>query len=187
MWSRHGRRLRACPKECFVAGDPHYQQPELWACPPGWLLCTFVGWTSPPRSSTATPDARAELLLLSPRFSFPAPHDDLTVWTRWHREYLHELFPERACCPMTGTPGQVSFGFGRGALRLRQPAFALPMNVKARHPGSGLGRSEGRHRPHRSRVEPVSGGLRGPTCSVRCARWPTPCSRRCAPGFKPTT
>jgi glutathione S-transferase len=84
------------------------------------------------------PDARAELLLLSPSFLVPRlHHDDLTVWdTLAIGEYLHELFPERGLLPddrdtrarCRSVSGEVHSGFAN----LRS---ALPMNVKARHPG----------------------------------------------------
>ncbi len=105
----------------------------------GWLLCTFAGldFTTAVIDSH-DPDARAELLLLSPSFLVPRlHHDDLTVWdTLAIGEYLHELFPERGLLPddrdtrarCRSVSGEVHSGFAN----LRS---ALPMNVKARHPG----------------------------------------------------
>ena len=104
----------------------------------GWLLCKFAGLDFTVEVvDSHDPDARAELLLLSPSFLVPRlRHDDLVVWdTLAIGEYLHE---SRAapCCPTTPRPrrgagrsrGEVHSGFAN----LRS---ALPMNIKARHPG----------------------------------------------------
>jgi glutathione S-transferase len=84
------------------------------------------------------PGARAELLLLSPSFLVPRlAHGDLVVWdTLAIAEYLHELDPERGLFPADqatralcrSVSGEVHSGFAN----LRS---ALPMNIKARHPG----------------------------------------------------
>jgi glutathione S-transferase len=59
----------------------------------GWLLCKFAGLDFAVEVVDSTdPDARAELLLLSPSFLVPRlQHDDLAIWdTLAIGEYLHE-------------------------------------------------------------------------------------------------
>ena len=104
----------------------------------GWLLCKFAGLDFALEVvDSHDPDARAELLLLSPSFLVPRlQHDDLVIWdTLAIAEYLHEYFggtllPEdakaKAWC--RSISGEVHSGFAN----LRS---ALPMNVKSRHPG----------------------------------------------------
>ena len=85
--------------------------------------------------------ARAELLLLSPSFLVPRlEHDGVIVWdTLAIAEYLHELRPEAGLLPddvvrrahCRSVSGEVHAGF----TNLRS---ALPMNVKAHHPGFRL-------------------------------------------------
>jgi glutathione S-transferase len=105
----------------------------------GWLLCKFAGLDFTVEViDSLDPDARAELLLLSPSFLVPRlRHDDLVVWdTLAMGEYLHELLPERSLLPADTTSrahcrsvsGEVHSGFHN----LRS---ALPMNIKAHHPG----------------------------------------------------
>jgi glutathione S-transferase len=105
----------------------------------GWLLCTFSGLDFDIEViDSHDPDARAELLLLSPSFLVPRlHHDDLTVWdTLAMGEYLHELFPDRGLLPADrdtrarcrSVSGEIHSGFAN----LRS---ALPMNIKANHPG----------------------------------------------------
>jgi glutathione S-transferase len=104
----------------------------------GWLLCKFAGLDFTVEVvDSQDPDARAELLLLSPSFLVPRlRHDDLVIWdTLAIAEYLHEsqdtsLLPEgsreKAWC--RSVSGEVHSGFAN----LRS---ALPMNIKSRHPG----------------------------------------------------
>ena len=104
----------------------------------GWLLCKFAGLDFTVKVVDNTdPDARAELLLLSPSFLVPRlEHDDLVIWdTLAIAEYLHEylggsLLPEdakaKAWC--RSISGEVHSGFAN----LRS---ALPMNIKSHHPG----------------------------------------------------
>lgn len=105
----------------------------------GWLLCRFVGLEFTIEViDSSDPGARAELLLLSPSFLVPRlVHDDLTVWdTLALGEYLHELVPERGLLPADqatrarcrSVSGEIHSGFAN----LRS---ALPMNIKAHHPG----------------------------------------------------
>jgi len=103
----------------------------------GWLLCKFAGLDFALEVvDSHDPDARAELLLLSPSFLVPRlQHDDLVIWdTLAIAEYLHEYFggtllPEdakaKAWC--RSISGEVHSGFAN----LRS---ALPMNIKSHHP-----------------------------------------------------
>jgi glutathione S-transferase len=82
--------------------------------------------------------SRAELLLLSPSFLVPClAHDGVTVWdTLAIAEYLHELNPKAGLLPADRAArarcrsvcGEMHSGFSN----LRA---ALPMNLKADHPG----------------------------------------------------
>jgi glutathione S-transferase len=104
----------------------------------GWLLCKFAGLDFTVEEVHSTdPATRAELLLLSPSFLVPQlRHDELVIWdTLAIGEYLQEsvdraLLPDepkaRAWC--RSVSGEVHSGFAN----LRS---ALPMNVRASHPG----------------------------------------------------
>jgi glutathione S-transferase len=104
----------------------------------GWLLCKFAGLDFTVEEVDSTdPATRAELLLLSPSFLvLQLRHDELVIWdTLAIGEYLQEvlspsLLPEdpksRARC--RSVSGEVHSGFAN----LRS---ALPMNVRATHPG----------------------------------------------------
>jgi len=105
----------------------------------GWLLCKFAGL---PFETVMTPiddaAARAELLLLSPSFLTPClTYDGIKVWdTLSIAEFLHELHPEAGLLPHDRAEralcrsicGEMHSGFA--SLRA-----ALPMNLKASHPG----------------------------------------------------
>jgi len=105
----------------------------------GWLLCKFAGLTfetvSLPLDDAA---ARAELLLLSPSFLTPClTHQGIDVWdTLAIAEFLSELVPDAGLLP--GDRGQrarcrsICGEMHSGFANLRA---ALPMNLKARHPG----------------------------------------------------
>src|ERR1700722_17923838 len=105
----------------------------------GWLLCKFAGLDFAVEVvDNHDPDARAELLLLSPSFLVPRlRHDDLVIWdTLAIGEYLYEsldnsLLPAdpRAKAWCRSVSGEVHSGFAN----LRS---ALPMNIKSHHPGS---------------------------------------------------
>jgi glutathione S-transferase len=102
----------------------------------GWLLCKFADLDFAVEVvDNSDPDARAELLLLSPSFLVPRlQHDDLVIWdTLAIGEYLNEslggkLLPEdaktRAWC--RSISGEIHSGFAH----LRS---ALPMNIKSFH------------------------------------------------------
>lgn len=105
----------------------------------GWLMCRFAGLEFTERVlDSHDPGARAELLLLSPSFLVPSLEvDGLEVWdTLAIGEYLWETLPQSALLPTDRADrarcrsvcGEMHAGFA--ALRA-----ALPMNIKARHPG----------------------------------------------------
>jgi glutathione S-transferase len=105
----------------------------------GWLLCKMAGleFDEKPVASD-DPSTRAELLLLSPSFLVPClTHDGVTVWdTLAIGEYLNEVLPDAGLMPKSRAGrarcrsicGEMHSGFSN----LRS---ALPMNIKARHPG----------------------------------------------------
>jgi len=108
-------------------------------CLRGWLLCKLAGLAFEEEVvSLEDPAARAELLLLSPSFLVPAlTHQGIRIWdTLAIGEYLAEtiygntLLPSdpkaRAHC--RAVCGEMHSGF----YNLRS---ALPMNLRARHPG----------------------------------------------------
>jgi len=105
----------------------------------GWLLAKFSGLAFeekivPPDD----PSVRAEILLLSPSFLVPClVHNDVTVWdTLAIGEYLNEIRPKAGVLPTNRAArahcravcGEMHSGFSN----LRS---ALPMNLKAFHPG----------------------------------------------------
>lgn len=105
----------------------------------GWLLCRFSGIDFTVESiDSQDPGARAELLMLSPSLLVPRLTDGkVAVWsTIAIAEYLHELDPERGLIPAgvaerawcRSVSGEIQSGFAN----LRS---ALPMNLKAHHPG----------------------------------------------------
>jgi glutathione S-transferase len=105
----------------------------------GWLLCKLAGldFDEQPVASD-DPSTRAELLLLSPSFLVPClTHDGVKVWdTLAIAEYLNEILPDAGLLPATraarahcrSISGEMHSGFSN----LRS---ALPMNLKAHHPG----------------------------------------------------
>ena len=105
----------------------------------GWLLCRMAGLDFEEELlSGDDPNARAELLLLSPSFLVPClSRDGLKIWdTLAIGEYLHETFPKVGLLPddigarthCRSVSGEMHSGFAN----LRS---ALPMNLKARYPG----------------------------------------------------
>jgi len=105
----------------------------------GWLLCRFAGIAFEtvmlPLDDAST---RAELLLLSPSFLTPClTYDGVKVWdTLAIGEFLQEVAPEAGLLPADRAErarcrsicGEMHSGFAN----LRA---ALPMNLKAHHPG----------------------------------------------------
>src|SRR5580692_9494945 len=105
----------------------------------GFLLCRMAGLAFAERVAPIDdPATRAELLLLSPSFLVPClEHDKVKVWdTMAIGEYLNEIKPEAGLLPADPAArahcravcGEMHSGFAN----LRS---ALPMNLKARHPG----------------------------------------------------
>lgn len=103
----------------------------------GWLLCRMAGLDFAERPvDLGDPNARQELLLLSPSVLVPRLTDDgVAVWdTLAIAEYLNEVFPEAHLLPSDrvqrahcrAISGEIHSGF----YNLRS---ALPMNLKARH------------------------------------------------------
>lgn len=105
----------------------------------GWLLCKLAGLDFEEQSvASDDPSTRAELLLLSPSFLVPClTHDGIKIWdTLAIAEYLDETFPKAGLLPKEKVArahcrsicGEMHSGF----TNLRS---ALPMNMKAHHPG----------------------------------------------------
>jgi len=105
----------------------------------GWLLCKFARLDFDEQTvGSDDPSTRAELLLLSPSFLVPClTHDGIKVWdTLAIAEYLNEILPDAGLMPTDraartrcrSISGEMHSGFSN----LRS---ALPMNIKARHPG----------------------------------------------------
>ncbi len=105
----------------------------------GWLLARFSGIEfTEVMVSPDDADARKELLLLAPSIRVPClTHDGAKVWnTLAIGQYLNEVHPEAQLMPADriarahcrSVAGEMNSGFAN----LRA---ALPMNLKARHPG----------------------------------------------------
>jgi glutathione S-transferase len=105
----------------------------------GWLLCKMAGLDFEERIAPIDdPATRAELLLLSPSFLVPClEHGPVKVWdTLAIAEYLNEVSPGAGLLPADpaarshcrAVSGEMHSGFAN----LRS---ALPMNLKAQHPG----------------------------------------------------
>jgi glutathione S-transferase len=105
----------------------------------GWLLCKMAGiaFDEVP-VSLDDPGQRAELLLLSPSFLVPALTDEgAKIWGTWSiAEYLHEAHPKAGLFPADRVARahcrSISGEMHGGFQNLRS---ALPMNLKAHHPG----------------------------------------------------
>lgn len=103
----------------------------------GWLLCRMAGLDFEEKQvDIGDPDARQELLLLTPSVLVPRlSHQRNEVWdTLAIAEYLHEVAPESRLLPedpgIRGHCRSVSGEIHSGFYNLRS---ALPMNIKARH------------------------------------------------------
>jgi glutathione S-transferase len=105
----------------------------------GWLLCRMAGLKIIEQVVPADdPANRAELLLLSPSILVPClTHQGIRIWdTLAIAEYLNEVRPKAGLLPANRAArarcrsvcGEMHSGF----TNLRS---ALPMNLKARHPG----------------------------------------------------
>jgi glutathione S-transferase len=108
-------------------------------CLRGWLLCRFAGLDfEVVKVPLDDVEARAELLLLSPSFLTPClTYEGISVWdTLAIAEFLNESLPKSGLMPADKAArsrcrsicGEMHSGFAN----LRA---ALPMNLKARHPG----------------------------------------------------
>lgn len=108
-------------------------------CLRGWLLCKFAGLEfETVKVPLDNADARAELLLLAPSFLTPCLSlDGVEVWdTLAIAEFLNESLPDAGLMPRDraararcrAISGEMHSGFAN----LRA---ALPMNLKAHHPG----------------------------------------------------
>ena len=105
----------------------------------GWLLCKLAGLDFDEQMvASDDPSTRAELLLLSPSFLVPClTHNGIRIWdTLAIAEYLNEILPDAGLLPndraarahCRSISGEMHSGFSN----LRS---ALPMNLKAHHPG----------------------------------------------------
>jgi len=105
----------------------------------GWLICRLSGLDFAVETlSLDDPEGRAELLHLSPSFLVPRlVHGDVKVWgVLAIAQYLMEIRPRHAMLPKDlpnrawcrSISGEMHSGF----MNLRT---ALPMNLKAHHPG----------------------------------------------------
>jgi len=105
----------------------------------GWLLCKMAGLEFEEQTvASDDPSTRAELLLLSPSFLVPClTHNGIKIWdTLAIAEYLNEILPDAGLLPEAlaarahcrSVSGEMHSGFSN----LRS---ALPMNLKAHHPG----------------------------------------------------
>jgi glutathione S-transferase len=123
------------PKAVLEISSKNYSS---W-CLRGWLLCKLAGLDFEEKLvSLDDPSTRAELLLLSPSFLVPSlTHEGVRIWdTLAIAEYLAETFPEASLLPVErgaralcrSICGEMHSGF----YNLRS---ALPMNLKAHHPG----------------------------------------------------
>ena len=108
-------------------------------CLRGWLICKFAGLDfEVVKVPLDDASARAELLLLSPSFLTPClTYDGLQVWdTLAIAEFLHETLPGANLLPVDRDArarcraicGEMHSGFAN-------MRAALPMNLKASHPG----------------------------------------------------
>jgi glutathione S-transferase len=108
-------------------------------CLRGWLICKFAGLDfEVVKAAVDDAGARAELLLLSPSFLIPRlDYDGLKIWdTLAIAEFLNEALPDARLLPADraararcrAISGETHSGFAN----LRA---ALPMNLKASHPG----------------------------------------------------
>jgi glutathione S-transferase len=126
---------RRMPKAILTISSKNYSSWSLR----GWLLCKLAGLeVTETVVSLDDPSTRAELLLLSPSFLVPClTHDGVKVWdTLAIAGYLNETFPRAGMLPEERVArahcraicGEMHSGF----YNLRS---ALPMNLKAHHPG----------------------------------------------------
>lgn len=130
-----GKPAAAAPKATLTLSSKNYSSWSLR----GWLLCRMARLAFAEKQLSADdPSIRAELLLQSSSFLVPClEHEGLRIWdTLAIAEYLHEIAPEAGLLPKDKAArahcrsicGEMHSGFAN----LRS---ALPMNIKAHHPG----------------------------------------------------
>ena len=159
----------------------------------GWLLCKMANLDfAEAHVSTDDPSTRAELLLLIAVFSGALPHPqraqglghagDRRIPPRDHARGGPVAARHRRARPLP-------FDLRRNAFRLQQSALGAadePQNALSRL--QGLGRRARRHRArHRRSGRSASSSTADLICSAPNRAPPTPCTRRCAPVFRPTT
>lgn len=129
------RKRAAVPRATLTLSSKNYSSWSLR----GWLLARFAGLDfDEVMVSPDDADARKELLLLAPSIRVPClTHEGAKVWnTLAIAHYLDEIFPGAGLLPADriarahcrSVSGEMNSGFAN----LRS---ALPMNLKARHPG----------------------------------------------------
>ena len=108
-------------------------------CLRGWLLCKFAGLDfDVEKAPLDDAEVRAELLLLSPSFLTPSlTYGGIKVWdTLAIAEFLNETLPDSGLLPadtaLRSLCRSISGEMHSGFANLRA---ALPMNLKADHPG----------------------------------------------------
>lgn len=108
-------------------------------CLRGWLLCKFAGLEfEVDKVPLDDAEARAELLLLAPSFLTPClTYEGIQVWdTLAIAEFLNEVLPGAGLTPADAAQRShcrsISGEMHSGFANLRA---ALPMNLKADHPG----------------------------------------------------
>ena len=150
----------------------------------GWLLCKMAGLDFEERMvASDDPSTRAELLLLSPSFLVPClTHEGIKVWdTLAIAEYLNEILPDAGLLPeeraLRAHCRSISGEMHSGFTNLRS---ALPMNLKAHHPGFKVWAGA---QADIDRIASIwrecLAASKGPFLFGKSAHaWPTPCSRR---------
>jgi glutathione S-transferase len=129
------RKRAGAPRATLTLSSKNYSSWSLR----GWLLARFAGLDfDEVMVSPDDADARKELLLLAPSIRVPClTHEGAKVWnTLAIAQYLDEIFPDAGLMPADriarahcrSVSGEMNSGFAN----LRS---ALPMNLKARHPG----------------------------------------------------
>ena len=129
------RKRAAAPRATLTLSSKNYSSWSLR----GWLMARFAGLDfDEVMVSPDDADARKELLLLAPSIRVPClTHEGAKVWnTLAIAQYLDEIFPDAGLMPSDriarahcrSVSGEMNSGFAN----LRS---ALPMNLKARHPG----------------------------------------------------
>jgi glutathione S-transferase len=129
------RKRAAAPRATLTLSSKNYSSWSLR----GWLLARFAGLDfDEVMVSPDDAEARKELLLLAPSIRVPClTHEGAKVWnTLAIAHYLDEIFPAAGLMPADriarahcrSVSGEMNSGFAN----LRS---ALPMNLKAHHPG----------------------------------------------------